>query len=160
MRAPIRSLALTATVIAALATAGCKSGESAAPAADPAASSPAEPATSAPASPSSSPSAASPSRTTPALAGPGDHCGTVVLPNSATPHRVVVTKGRVSCAAAMSTIKRYYVGVSKGRGGGNTATLEVGPFVCQSPTAVTSQQLKAATVCENQASHAAFKVRL
>ncbi|HEY3684891.1 MAG TPA: hypothetical protein VGL93_17790 [Streptosporangiaceae bacterium] len=164
MRAPIRSLALTATVIAALAAAGCKSGESAAPTADPAASSPAAPATSASASPSSAPSSAShapsPSRTKRALAGPGTGCGPIFLPNSTAMHRVVVTKGHMSCAVAMSTIKRYYIGVSKGRGGGNTATLEVGHFVCQSPTAVTSQQLKAATVCENPASNAAFKVTL
>ena len=66
----------------------------------------------------------------------------------------------VACTTVVRTVKRYYAGVSAGRGGGNTATLEVGRYVCQSPTAAMSQEQKTVTVCSTtRGGHVEFRLK-
>jgi hypothetical protein len=128
MRAPARTLALTAAVIAAAALGGCEGSGEAASSGTPTAS----PATTAATPPTSA--APTPTRTRPALAGPGTTCGKLTTPGKYAA-RIVLARGHMACASAVQVVKRYYRGVRAGHGGGNTAALRVGRFFCQSTTA-------------------------
>lgn len=64
-------------------------------------------------------------------------------------HRLAeVVKGEMTCAEAMDVLDRYDA-IKDTEGGGNTLTAQVGDWVCSSPTYARSQELQAATVCED-----------
>ena len=64
------------------------------------------------------------------------------------PRLAQLEKGEMSCKEAMSILDRYDA-VKMTEGQGNTLIVEIGNWVCSSPSSARSKELQAKTVCED-----------